>query len=187
MEFSKLVKHPVIAAVKGEAEFEKALKSRCAIIFMLKGNICNVAATVEKAKQSGKQIYLHIDLLDGFGKDEYALRFIKENIMPDGVITTKHNLVKISKQIGLDVVFRIFTIDDMSYQTGINIVNQTEPNVIEIMPALMPTVIKRLSAKIKVPIIAGGLVTEPDEVSQCIDAGAKGVSTSCEALWNRIK
>ena len=34
-----------------------------------------------------------------------------------------------------------------------------------------------------IPVIAGGLVTAPEEVREAFEAGAYAVSTSTEALW----
>ena len=36
---------------------------------------------------------------------------------------------------------------------------------------------------IQYPVIAGGMVTEPDDVKQALVAGAIGVSTSARNLW----
>ena len=42
----------------------------------------------------------------------------------------------------------------------------------EIMPGLMPKVIKKLSQKTHIPIITGGLIKEKEDVINAIKAGA---------------
>ena len=74
--------NPVIAAVKEDEYFDAAVVSPCKIIFLLTGNICNVESVVKLARDAGKSIYIHIDLIEGFGKDKYALRYIKERVAP---------------------------------------------------------------------------------------------------------
>ena len=39
--------------------------------------------------KANKKVYLHIEMIEGFGKDEAAVRYIANNIKPDGIITTK--------------------------------------------------------------------------------------------------
>jgi len=87
MEFNK--SKNIIAAVKDDATLEKALKSSVDTIFVLNGDICKINDVVNKCHQANKKVYLHIEMIDGFGKDEAAVRFIANNIKPDGIITTK--------------------------------------------------------------------------------------------------
>ena len=59
------------------------------------------------------------------------------------------------------------------------------PDMVEVLPALVPKAITRLSRELKRPVIAGGMATEPMEVVQALQAGALAVSTSERALWSR--
>ena len=51
------------------------------------------------------------------------------------------------------------------------------------LPGLVPKAITQLRGAVGKPIIAGGMITEQAEVEQALAAGAAGVSTSVEALW----
>ena len=57
------------------------------------------------------------------------------------------------------------------------------PDVIEILPGTLPKVIKRLSKKLPVPLIAGGLMTDKGDILSALQAGALCVSTSEQSLW----
>lgn len=73
MDLSKYFQESkIIAAVKDDAAFERALASRCPVIFLLYGDILNVKRLVDKAHARGKVIFLHFDMIEGFGKDETA-------------------------------------------------------------------------------------------------------------------
>ena len=39
-------------------------------------------------------IFIHVDLLDGFSKDAVALKYIYDEIKPDGIISTKNSQLK---------------------------------------------------------------------------------------------
>lgn len=174
---------PVIAGVKDLEKFDDALNSTCDIIFLLSGSIFNIKEFVQKAKDKNKMIFIHVDLLDGFSKDAAALRYIYEEIKPDGIISTKNSQLKAAKSLGFLTVQRIFIIDSLSIDTAIKASQMINPDAIEIMPGIMPKITKKMSDELDVPVIVGGLISEKDEIDKAIESGALGVSTSEKTLW----
>lgn len=174
---------PVIAGVKDLEKFDDALNSTCDIIFLLSGSIFNIKEFVQKAKDKNKMIFIHVDLLDGFSKDAVALRYIYEEIKPDGIISTKNSQLKAAKSLGFLTVQRIFIIDSLSIDTAIKASQMINPDAIEIMPGIMPKITKKMSDELDVPVIVGGLISEKDEIDKAIESGALGVSTSEKTLW----
>lgn len=179
----KMKKNPIIAAVKDLNNLDSALESNCDIIFLLCGSIFNVKDAVAKAKAKNKMIFIHVDLLDGFSKDAVALKYISEEIKPDGIVSTKNSQLKAAKNLGLLTVQRIFIIDSLSIDTAVKASQMIDPDAIEIMPGIMPRITKQLSTALSVPVIVGGLVSENIEVENAVKNGALGVSTSSKALW----
>lgn len=175
---------PVIAAVKNMEMLENAVNSPCEIIFMLSGDIFNLADAVKRAHEKEKMIFIHIDLIEGFSRDAVALRYIHENISPDGIISTKAGLIKIAKEMGMLTVRRFFIIDSLSLDNVVNATIAEKSDAIEIMPGVMPKIISKLKKKIKTPMIAGGLISEKEDVISALQAGANGVSTTAENVWN---
>ena len=179
----KLKTNPVIAAIKDTEKLDDALNSECEVIFLLCGNIFNLKSIVEKAKKKGKIIFIHIDLIDGFSRDATALSYIYEEIRPDGIISTKNSQLKTAKQLGLLTVQRLFIIDSLSIDTAVKASVSINPDAIEIMPGIMPRITRKLSSQLDVPVIAGGLISEKDDIKNALESGAKGVSTSDTSLW----
>ena len=179
----KMKKSPVIAGVKDLSKFEDAINSPCDIIFLLSGSIFNIKEFVERAKENNKMIFIHVDLLDGFSKDAVALKYIYEEIKPDGIISTKNSQLKAAKSLGFMTVQRIFIIDSLSIDTAIKASQMINPDAIEIMPGIMPKITKKMSDELDVPVIVGGLISEKDEILKAIESGALGVSTSAKDLW----
>jgi glycerol uptake operon antiterminator len=175
--------NPVIAAVREEAYLDAARASSCKVLFLLKGNICTIENIVKQSQKAGKGVYLHLDLIEGFGKDKYALHYIKEHIAPDGVITTRAPMIKIAKDLGITAIQRVFLIDNLSFETGIQSVRQVKPDAVEILPGIMPSVTKEMCEAISIPVITGGLINEEKDVKNSLKAGAIGVSTSSAKLW----
>ena len=179
----KMKRNPIIAGIKDITNLDEALKSDCEIIFLLCGTIFDLKETVDKAHKAGKLIFIHVDLLDGFSKDATALKYICSEISPDGIISTKNNLLKLARSLGLLTVQRVFIIDSLSIDTAIKASQMINPDAIEIMPGIMPRIIKKLSSCLDVPVIVGGLVSEADDAKVALNNGALGVSTSAKEIW----
>ena len=62
------------------------------MIFMLNPNIEDIKAQAEMAHNNGKKFFIHIDLAEGIGKDEYGIRFVK-NVGVDGIISRRTNII----------------------------------------------------------------------------------------------
>ncbi len=180
---NNLNKCPIIAGVKDVSELEEALESDCNVVFLLCGNIFNLKECVEKVKKRNKMIFIHVDLVEGFSRDAVALRYISEEIKPDGIISTKNNLLKSARNLGMLTVQRIFIIDSLSIETAIKTSQTINPDAIEIMPGIMPRITNKISSSLDVPVIVGGLVNYDEEVEKALENGALAVSTSSKELW----
>ncbi len=181
-----LQQHPVIAAVKSLDDFDDALQSDCTILFLLCGNIFNLGKVVQRAKALNKLIFLHMDLIEGFSRDAVALRYIAQEIQPDGIISTKNSQLKAAKEMGLLTVQRLFIVDSRSIQTTERSSELIQPDLVEILPGIMPRIIRRISSRLEIPVIAGGLVSEAEDVVNAKQNGALGVSASSKDLWNLV-
>ena len=179
----KMKQNPIIIGIKDLSKLDEALQSDCEIIFLLCGTIFNLKDMTTKIKERGKLVFIHVDLVEGFSKDATALKYINEEIKPDGIISTKNSQLKVAKSLGLLTVQRIFIIDSLSIDTAIKASQMIEPDAIEIMPGIMPRITKQLSSTLDVPVIVGGLINEEGEIVNALSNGALGVSTSCKNLW----
>ena len=181
--FSLIYQNPIIAAINDLSNIELAEKSPCNIVFLLKGDISNIAGIVDRFRSADKCVFVHMDLIEGFSKDAIAIRYFHDSIKPDGIITTKGNLIRIAKNNGIFIIQRLFALDSLSLASGIESLHTTKPEAIEILPGIMPKVIKEIHGQIRIPVIAGGLIRDKEDVIDCLNAGALGVSTSKKELW----
>lgn len=181
---NSLKKSSVIAGVKDVDDLDDALDSDCEVIFLLCGNIFNLRECVNKVHEKNKIIFIHIDLVEGFSRDSVALQYISQEIRPDGIISTKNNLLKGAKSLGMLTIQRIFIIDSLSISTAIKASQMINPDAIEIMPGIMPRITEQISSSLDVPVIVGGLISFREEVKMALESGALGVSTSSKKLWS---
>ncbi len=173
----------VCAAVRTREDFDFALGTKVDVIFLLYSNILNMNSYVEKAHQAGKKIFIHMDFVEGVGKDRVGLEYLK-NLGVDGILTTRSNLIRAAKELGLVTIQRFFIVDSHSVDTAVESIRIAKPDVVEIMPGVVRKKIKEFAEKVSTDILAGGLVEFKEDVDLAIEAGATAVSTADRELWN---
>jgi hypothetical protein len=178
-----IAEFPIIAAVKDEKELKESLMTDCKVIFILFGNICNISEIVEKIKNKDKLAIIHADLVQGLSAKIEAIDYLKLNTKADGIISTKGNIVKYAVEIGLIGILRNFIIDSMAMENVNKQVSMANPDMVEIMPGIMPEIIEKIKSELKLPLIAGGLISEKKDVIAALAAGADAVSTTKIGLW----
>ena len=174
---------PIIAAIKDIAGLEKCLTCDSQVIFILFGDICNIADIVDKVKAAGKTAMVHIDLINGLSGKEIAVDFIRKYTHADGIITTKPVLIKRARELELSTILRFFVIDSMAYDSIEKQLRSVKPDYIEILPALMPKVVSRICRLSKVPVITGGLISDKEDVVSMLNAGAVCISSTNPDVW----
>ncbi|WP_176762018.1 glycerol-3-phosphate responsive antiterminator [Natronincola ferrireducens] len=179
----RIENNPIIAAVQNESDIDHAIASDVTTIFLLSADIFNAKILVDKIKEVNKSVLIHIDFLEGIGKDAKAIDYIIQVIQPDGVISTKSSHIKLAKEKGMFTIQRFFLIDNKSYDMTIKSVKSIQPDMIEIMPGVMPRVISRITEEISTPVIAGGLISSKQDIMEILKAGALGTSTGKKELW----
>ncbi|WP_246238192.1 glycerol-3-phosphate responsive antiterminator [Alkalicoccus luteus] len=179
-----MVESQVIAAISREDQIEQAIQSKCNMAFLLTGDICGMEDVVRRLQNGGMSVFIHLDLIEGLKSDKKAVEFIAQNIKPEGIITTKPFLVKIAKSMNLITIQRLFILDTTAFQKGLQMIENSKPDAIEILPGIIPKVVDRIAKQNDIPIITGGLLETKQEVMNCLEAGALATSVGCTDLWN---
>ncbi|HIW12530.1 MAG TPA: glycerol-3-phosphate responsive antiterminator [Candidatus Salinicoccus stercoripullorum] len=173
----------ILPAVRSMKDFEKLIGSGYTECVVLDIHIGHLESHIALMKKHGFEVYLHLDLIRGLSTDIAALEFIHQRFRPTGIITTRGRLIRKANALGLRTVLRIFVIDSSAIEKSIELVRQTEPDLIEILPGVVPKVIHLFNREVDADVIAGGLIETEDEVRNAISAGAKFVTTSNRELW----
>lgn len=172
---------PMIAACKSDTGLDRALASECTVIYLLYGNVCTIPELVQRIKNAGKMAFVHVDLIDGLSNRDIAVDFIRQNTLTDGIITTRPNLVRRGRDLGLITIQRFFLLDSIAFE---NVIRQaSQADVVEILPATMPKIIRRLVGQIRQPLIASGLISDKEDIMSALGAGALAVSATSPDLW----
>ena len=180
---SCLYHFPVIAAVHNREDIHVAVQSRANILFLMHGDIFDLEPEIAAVRESKKLIFVHIDLVKGVSRDDSGMRYYASKVKVNGIISTNANIIKTARNEGLMSIMRMFVVDTKAFENSVHTINAINPELVEIMPALIPRAISDLKRRIRRPIIAGGMVSGRQDVESALQAGAVGVSTSIRELW----
>lgn len=178
-----LTDHPVIPSIKDEDGLRAVLGVHCPVVFVLFGSVMSIGRIVETLKAAGKTVFVDVDLLDGFSSKPVVVDFLKANTRADGVLSSKAVIVRAAKTAGLLAIHRLFLIDSFSYNNLPKQVSLSGADAIEILPGCMPRVISWIREDTDLPLIAGGLVCDKEDVIGALGAGATAVASSNRDVW----
>jgi glycerol uptake operon antiterminator len=173
----------IIASITNGKSLDTALNSNVKRVNLVAGSIQQLRAVIDKCHAADKRVFVHIEMLQGTGRDAAFIQYLAEHFKPDGIISTRSNLIQAAKQAGLQTIQRIFAIDTAALETAVKMVKTGNPDEVELMPGLMPRIIREVKSKIDRPLIVGGLVRHREEISVAFANGADFVSMGNEQLW----
>ncbi len=150
---------------------------------MLFGDLVSIKDIIAKVKSTGKLAMVHVDLIDGLASKDIAVDYISKNTNADGIISTRPNIVRRAKICGLLAIQRFFLLDSIALDNIAKQPSLKDADAIEILPGLMPKVIRKLVSGIEKPIIAGGLITDKEDIVNALNAGAIAISSTDRRTW----
>ena len=180
--YEALQRNPIIAAVRDDGGLEACLQEDVQVVFVLYGDLCSISGIIGRIKTAGKLAIVHADLISGLSVKEISVDFLHHNTQADGIISTRANLIQRAKELQMMTILRVFLIDSMAYETALSAKN-LRPDAIDILPGLMPGMIRKLHQATGLPVLTGGLITHKQEVLQALDAGALAISSTAPAVW----
>lgn len=175
---------PVIPAVKNDEWLVSCGESECGIVYILYGDICNIADIVQKVKDAGKKAIVHLDLIVGLSPKEISVDFIQKYTKADGIISMKPAIIKRANELGLFTIQRFYMMDSFTYANIVKHVKNCDPDIVEFLPAGLYKLIRYLVKEIDKPVVASGLTQDKEDVMGALKAGAIAVSTTNRELWN---
>ncbi len=176
--------NPVIAAIKDMDGLEKCCCLQdVKVVFVLFGDICNIKEIVNRIRKSEKLAIVHVDLITGLGSKEIAVDFIRQQTGADGIISTKPTMIRRAKELEMYTVMRFFLIDSMAFENIEKQLSMVRPDFIELLPGVMPKIIRKVCKRVKTQVIAGGLITDKEDIMAALDAGAISVSSTNQKVW----
>ncbi|RXZ79236.1 glycerol-3-phosphate responsive antiterminator [Paenibacillaceae bacterium] len=183
-----IAQHRAIASIKHPRQIERALEVREQLsgVFLLTGHIGVVKGYVDVFQDNGLPVFLHLEKIGGLSTDSFGLEYLAKVIKPTGIISTKINVIKAARHLGLMTIQRFFLIDSEGLENIEKSLSSITPDIIEVMPARIPEMISKVKSFSSLPIITGGLLYEPSQAQACLQHGAAAISASRPELWTGV-
>lgn len=175
----------VLPVLRNMKEFERLLSSDHEYIIYLEIRLSQLKALVQAAKKANKKVILHIDLIQGLKADMYGMEYLVREVKPDGIVSTRSNVIALAKKNNLMTIQRLFLLDSQALEHNIELINKVKPDYIEILPGIIPSVIEEVFQKTGIPVIAGGLIRTEQDIQLAYAGGAVAISTSQAELWEK--
>ncbi|SHF43978.1 glycerol uptake operon antiterminator [Seinonella peptonophila] len=182
MHFNQQVVLPATGNLK---HFERLLDSNFVYLVLLESHLARLRSLIQLANRHQKKVLLHVDLIQGLRSDEYAVDYLSQEVRPAGLISTRTPVVKRARKKSLLGIQRLFLLDTHALHTSLRLLEQFQPDYIEVLPGILPHMIKQIAEHTNVPILAGGFIQSTKEVEAAISAGAVATTTSHEPLWKK--
>jgi len=175
----------IVPAVKHLEDLAEVLNIPWVSVVILIGGDINDLEEVLKIRSRYPEKYLlaHVDLIEGVGKDEAGMRYLKR-LGLEGVVSVKWQLLRYAKENKLLTVQRLFLVDSEAIRTGLKVIKKLTPDAIEILPATVPKfAIDEFHKVTDLSILGGGLLRTEADVHTALSNGLTAVTASRRNLW----
>ena len=175
---------PVISDWK---TFEAFLKGSYTWCILMDFHMNFMEDLVKQLHEHNKKGIVHMDLIHGIANDQYGTRYMCQKVHADGIISTKPKAIEAAKSNQCISILRIFMIDSRSFMRSVHMASALQPDYIEVLPALLPGIVKKLHAYCDIPVIGGGMIENQEDIAKCLSGGMQAVSTSHRELWESVE
>ena len=178
----RLTRHPVIATLYGAEHLDDFIGSEAEISIVANFELRKLQSVVQSLLDADKYPIVNIDSCDGISQDKGGIEYLAE-IGAKGLVSTRVATIQRAKRSGLVAVQKVFVTDRSTFPRSVSALEQSEPNLVQLMPAPMLALISTQARKAMPPIMASGFVCGRDDIVSAIRNGAVAVSTSDKKLW----
>lgn len=173
----------ILPAARDIKSFEKLLQCKYEYIVLLEVHISQLKNLKQIATKHHKKLIIHADLIQGLKTDNFAADYLCNDIKPAGIISTRSNMILRAKSKGIIAIQRMFLLDGIALEKSYSLIEQTQPDYIEMLPGVIPELVSEVYEQTGIPIITGGLIRTKAHVKEALSAGAVAVTTSDRELW----
>src|SRR5213595_1538915 len=174
---------PVAAVIRRAEDLPRALASAVPAVFFVRAPAFHLGPLVWAVQARHKMAFVHIDLIAGLGKDRAGVAFLAREIGVNGIITSHSALVAAARAERVIAIQRLLLYDDLALPSALAALDHARPDIVEVLPGVIfPLVVDRIRARVPLPIIVGGFVTEPEQRNAVLERGAPAISTGTTSL-----
>jgi len=165
------------------ARFDAVFDSRVQIVFVLRADGLELRPLVRRLHAAGKLVAVHLDLIDGVRADRAGVSWLGRTGV-DAAITSHGQLMQAIHRDGMLAIHRLLLVRRGLLAAALTAVTRSGADIVEVLPGVILPEVAGLLPVLPVPLLAGGFIRTLAEARAVLAAGAIGVTTSAENLWN---
>lgn len=173
----------ILPAISNFNQLKAFLKSPITYCILVDFQLVQLEDIVNELKSHNKKVLVHIDLIKGLAANEFGAIYLIQKLHIDGIISTKQPAILMAKKRGVIAIQRIFLMDSLSLDKSLEVVKKVQPDYLEILPAISNNILTTIINRTQLKVFCGGLIQSTEQINDCLNNGAIGVTTSNVDLW----
>ncbi len=150
---------------------------------VLRANGLELAPVVRRIHGAGKLVAVHLDLIAGLRADRSGVAWLGRSGV-DAIISSHGQLMTAVRNEGMTAIHRLLLVRLSQLQTASTAIARSAPDIVEVLPGVILPSVVPLMPRFEVPLLAGGFLRTEAEARAVLAAGAVGITTSSEDLWD---
>jgi glycerol uptake operon antiterminator len=122
-------------------------------------------------------------MIKGLKPDKYGAIYLIQQLRVDGLISIQPQVIQMARKRNVIGMQRIFLKDSFSFKKSLEVVKKSQPDCVEVLPAMSGKIIKVIKEYVGLNVYCGGLIQSEEQINACIESGATGVTVSNPKLW----
>jgi len=180
---ARLSRHPIIATLYGAEHLDAFVGGITEIAIVANVELRKLHSVVASIMRADKIAMINIDSCEGIAPDKSGVEYLAE-IGATGVVSTLVATIQRANRAGLLTMQKVFVTDRSNWPRSVKAIEQSDPNLVQLMPAPMLSHISVKERSALPPIVASGFVMTCNDVRSALAAGAVAVSTSDTCMWS---
>ncbi len=180
---ARLMRHPVIATLYGVEQVDAFVDSAAEVSIVANVELRKLQPVVATLTQAGKYVIVNIDSCEGLSQDKGGVDYLAD-IGVASLVSTRVATIQRANRAGMVTMQKVFVTDRSTWPRSVKALEQSDPNLVQIMPAPMLAHLPDADRKGLPPIVTSGFVCNQDDIRSARAPGAVAVSTSDRKLWH---
>lgn len=182
----RIIDQKAVPSISKMEDVEKFILSPLETCILLDIHLSHLQDAIDHIHQAGKFAIVHLDRVRGISKDEDGCDYVIQRLGADGIISTEPTIIERAKKNECVTIQRLFLSDSRTLDKELNLLNITQPDFAEILPALACQIFPQIKLRIQSKILGGGLIKTQEQIYDCLINGASAVTISSLSLCEQF-
>lgn len=180
---ARLTRHPVIGTLYGVDQIDAILESVAEVCIVANVELRKLQRVIATLADAGKYVIVNIDSCEGLSQDKGGVDYLAD-IGVTSLVSTRVATIQRANRAGMVTMQKVFVTDRSTWPRSVKALEQSDPNLVQLMPAPMLSHLPQADRKALPPIVTSGFVCNRDDIRDALAHGAVAVSTSDRKLWS---